>query len=108
MTDLTQALAGLPGAELVCAGLADLDRGDETAMALLVAVGAPRLRRLGLAIPPADRLPHSPEIRLYQLLGREHPHGTHSRYRALIRRLVSFERALERERGPGAAHRRSP
>ena len=83
---------GLPGAELVTKGLRDLaeDRRD-TIEALLVAVGRPRLRRLGLAVPAVD----APEHQLYQRLAREDPDSAHSRYNALIRRLVSFERAAE-------------
>jgi hypothetical protein len=39
----------------------------------------------------------TPEHRLYELLAREEPDSAHSRYNALIRRLVSLERALECE-----------
>jgi hypothetical protein len=42
-----------------------------------------------------ERTIASPEIRLYELLGRDAPDTAHSRYNALIRRLVSFERAAE-------------
>ena len=84
---------GLPGEDLVRQGRDDLERGLETVPALLVAVGAPRLRRLGLPLP--SRLPEDPEHRLYALLARDEPDGAHSRYNALIRRLVSFERAAE-------------
>jgi hypothetical protein len=82
----------LPGADIVRRGLADLSRGEETADALLVSIGAPRLRGAGLDLPPT--LP-DPEHRLYRLLSRDHGNDAHSRYNALIRRLVSFERALE-------------
>ncbi len=92
------SLQGLPGAELVEAGLRDLERGVDSAEALLVAIGAPRLRSLGLALPPPGRLPDRPELRLYELLGREAGRSTHARYNALVRRLVSFERCLARER----------
>jgi hypothetical protein len=80
----------LPGAELVEAGLADLERGVESEEALLVSIGAPRLQALGFEI----RSPiESPEHRLYELLAADDPDGAHSRYNALVRRLVSFERA---------------
>ena len=48
--------AGLPGAELVRDGVADLARGVESIPALLVSIGAPRLRDLGLEVqrPIAD------------------------------------------------------
>ena len=36
-----------------------------------------------------------PEHRLYDLLAATHGDGAHSQYNALIRRLVSFERAAE-------------
>jgi hypothetical protein len=85
----------LPGGDLIAAGLDDLQRGLETIPSLLVSIGAPRLRRLGHAVPP---LFPEPEQRLYALLAREHPAAAHSRYNALIRRLVSFERAAECER----------
>ena len=74
------------------AGLADLERGVESVEALLVSVGAPRLKALGFEIPSPLA---SPEHRLYELLARGDPDAAHSRYNALIRRLVSFERAAE-------------
>lgn len=83
----------LPGADLVEKGIEDLSRGIESAEALLVSVGAPRLRRrVGLHVPP--EIP-DPEMRLYRLLATSDPDSAHSRYNALIRRLVSFERAAE-------------
>jgi hypothetical protein len=81
----------LPGGDLVRDGLADLRAGRETPAALLVATGAPRLRQLGFDVPSVA----TPEHRLYDLLARHEPDSAHSRYNALIRRLVSFERALE-------------
>ena len=83
--------SGLPGADLVLAGLADLERGAESIPSLLLQIGAPRLRRLGFEVP-LSALP-SPEMRLYEVLSIEHGDGAHSQYNALIRRLVSFERA---------------
>ena len=66
--------------------------GQETINALLVSIGAPRLERLGFEIPSPIS---SPEHRLYELLAAEEPDSAHARYNALIRRLVSFERAAE-------------
>jgi hypothetical protein len=83
----------LPGADLIEAGLADLARGVESIPALLVLVGAPRLREGGIAVPETGI--RDPEHRLYARLGEEDPDSAHSRYNALIRRLVSYERALE-------------
>jgi hypothetical protein len=85
----------LPGGELVEKGLSDLAEGLETVESLLVSIGSPRLRSLGFDVPsPFD----DAEERLYLLLARENPEGAHSRYNALVRRLVSFERAAESAR----------
>ena len=84
---------GLPGWELVEQGVADLRRGAESVPAILVAIGAPRLRRLGIDVPGRE-IP-GPEHRLYLALSAEEPDSAHSRYNALLRRLVSFERAAE-------------
>jgi hypothetical protein len=82
----------LPGGDLVAKGLADLARSSVTVEALLVSIAAPRLRELG--VPIAAPLP-DPEHRLYESLAREDPDSAHSRYNALLRRLTSFESALE-------------
>jgi hypothetical protein len=82
----------LPGAEVIDSGVRDLEGGFESVEALLVSIGAPRLRALGFVV--SDPIA-SPELRLYERLREEDPDGAHSRYNALIRRLVSFERAAE-------------
>ncbi|HEY8182139.1 MAG TPA: hypothetical protein VII32_07845 [Thermoanaerobaculia bacterium] len=82
----------LPGADLIRRGLADLEKGIESVPSLLVLVGAPRLRRLGFVIPDTDFFP---EDKLYARLADEDSDSAHSRYNALIRTLVSFERAAE-------------
>lgn len=82
----------LPGAELIREGLRDLAAGVESIPALLVLVGAPRLRRLGYDVPDT---PDYPEDRLYAKLAASDSDTAHSRYNALIRQLVSFERASE-------------
>jgi hypothetical protein len=84
-------LEGLPGAELVRTGLLDLERGIPSISALLVSIGAPRLSRAGIDIP---RIEHDAEHRLYRALVQAGPDAAHARYNALLRRLVSFERAL--------------
>jgi hypothetical protein len=81
----------LPGGDLIAAGLADLESGIESVPALLVAIGAPRLSSLGIEVPDA---PTNPEHRLYARLASDAGDAAHARYNALIRRLVSFERAL--------------
>jgi hypothetical protein len=80
----------LPGGDFIETGIQDLEQGVVSVPALLISIGAPRLRLIGIRIPPAlDR----PEHRLYELLSREDSDAAHSRYNALIRRLVSYERA---------------
>jgi hypothetical protein len=83
----------LPGNDLIFAGIEDLQSRRETIPALLVAIGAPKLRSLGLEVP--QNLPSNPEHRLYDLLSATDPDSAHSKYNALIRKLVSFERALQ-------------
>jgi hypothetical protein len=83
-------IGGLPGAELVQQGIEDLRSGRESLEALLVSVGAPRLRAIGVEMPAAIA---EPEHKLYLTLARERGDAAHSSYNALIRRLVSFERA---------------
>ena len=82
----------LPGGSLVRQGLLDLAEGRPTRGALLVSIGAPRLRKLGLPVPEIDP---QPSHALYTLLAESEPDSAHSRYNALIRILVSFERAAE-------------
>lgn len=85
-------VTALPGAQLVEKGIADLDSGIESVEALLVSIGAPRLERLGYRVSsPLE----APELRLYERLARDDADSAHSRYNALVRRLVKFERAAE-------------
>jgi len=91
----------LPGEDLIEEGVRDLREQRETVAALLVAIGAPRLRRLGIELPKA--LPENPEDRLYYLLAQDEPDSAHSRYNAFIRRLVSYEHAAEREASHASA-----
>lgn len=82
----------VPGADLVRTGLDDLANGVDSIESLLVLIGAPRLRKLGLDVPDT---PDYPEDRLYAKLAEMSGDAAHSQYNALIRRLVSFERAME-------------
>ena len=82
----------LPGEEMIVRGIAALERGERTVEALLVSIGAPRLRLIGFALPPTIS---EPEDALWDLLAAGDPANVHSTYNALIRRLVSFERAAE-------------
>jgi len=95
----------LPGGELINSGLNDLKSGKESIGSLLIEIGEPRLRALGVAVSTSncrtmdstehDSTEHdSPEHRLYDLIAAENSLTAHSRYNALIRLLVSFERGL--------------
>ncbi len=85
-------LTHLPGGDLVAKGLDDLARGSESEEALLVSIAADRLRSAGL--PVAKALSNASH-RLYLRLAAEDEDSAHSRYNALLRRLTSFESALE-------------
>jgi len=90
---------GLPGAELVDAGLLELADGKVTLGSLLVSLAAPRLRREGV---PLGTVHEDPEERLYALLARSAGELAHARYGAYLRQLSSFADAcrtarLERE-----------
>ena len=87
------AMDSLPANDLISTGILDLRQERETVAALLVAIGAPKLRKLGVSLPAT--LPLNPEHRLYDLLASKGTDSAHSRYNALIRKLVSFQRALE-------------
>ncbi len=91
--------AALPGGDLIEKGLADRRRGAASIEALLVSIGAPRLALLGVTVP--DPIPDA-EHRLYDVLHDEDPDSAHGKYNALIRRLVSFERAA------AGSHARQP
>jgi len=80
----------LPGGDLILRGVADLGRGLRSNEALLVSIGAPRLAALGIVV--TNPIP-SAERELYARLHAEDPDSAHGRYNALVRRLVSFERA---------------
>jgi hypothetical protein len=82
-----------PGHELVSAGLVDLAAGRESVSALLVTMAAPRLRALGYDVPSAQGR-QRPSHRLYELLA-DDGRDAHSRYNALVGRIVSFARAAE-------------
>jgi hypothetical protein len=86
-------LMGLPGEELVRKGLADLGSGKVTEEACLVSMASPRLRDCGLLSADASLVADA-ELTLYRLLG-EHAEDPYSSYNSLVRRLVSFEHALD-------------
>ena len=89
--------AFLPGEELVNRGLSDLAQGRISDSSLLVLIAAPRLRRLGIQVPEGD-YPKPYEHQLYGRLEERLGAAAHSAYNGLLRRIVSYSRALERER----------
>src|SRR5690349_5854829 len=86
----------LPGEELVEQGLADLMHNRVTDLAFLVLIAGPRLRSLGIRIPQTS-LPKPYDHQLYERLDQRLGTAAHSYYNSLIRRIVSYEHALERE-----------
>ena len=78
---------GLPGGELVDAGLSDLASGRTSVASLLVSLAAPRLRREG--VPVTNPQP-DPEQRLYRLLESTEGDLAHARYNAYLRLITSF------------------
>jgi hypothetical protein len=86
---LVLARPALPGIDVIESGMRDLAEQRSSIQALQVSIAAPRLRLLGLRLP--EPLP-DPEERLFAQLAATHGNGAHSRYNAMIRRLVSFAR----------------
>jgi hypothetical protein len=93
---------GLPGGDLVDAGLAALAASRTTPESLAVSLAAPRLRREGV---PVGATLEDPERRLFELLSRSEGDLAHARYNAHLRQLVSFADAchLVRLRRPVAS-----
>src|SRR5580765_7592173 len=81
---------------MVKQGLTDLAKGKLSESALLVLVAGPRLRGLGISVPKYS-LDEPYEDTLYSLIEERLDRGAHSYYNSLIRRIVSYARALKRE-----------
>lgn len=90
-----QDFSDLPGASAIERGLSDARQGRETVEALLIAIAAPRLAWLGVDVPASSNGVEDAELRLYAKLQEQGEPDPYSRYNALLRSLVSFERALE-------------
>jgi hypothetical protein len=89
---------GLPGADLMEQGLADLRARRITEHALLVLVGEPRLRALDIAFPEYRPSFNGPiEHAFYDLLEEKYDRDAYSRYNSMLRRMASFAHGLERE-----------
>jgi hypothetical protein len=92
-----ESLKRLPGAEIVLPGLADLEEGRRTINANAVQSAAPRLRRLGFDVPSAKGGAPAAHL-LYEQLSEDLGDAAHSRYNAILARVVSFAGAAERAR----------
>src|SRR4051812_28921391 len=102
-----QKWKGVPGADLMEQGLADLAEKRVTEHSLLVMVGAPRLRRLGIELAEVKRVNSGPiEHELYDLLESLYGAAAYSRYNSLLRRMDSFAHALEREQAKSSLETR--
>lgn len=88
---------GLPGGDIVDAGLKDLAGGIESAQSLAVSLAAPRLRREG--VPVGATLPDADD-RLYALLSRTQGDLAHARYLAWLEQMASFADACRYRRRP--------
>jgi hypothetical protein len=78
---------GLPGGEIVDAGLSDLAAEKVTVESLLISLAEPRLRREGV---PVGAVLVNPEDRLYDLLCTAHDDLAFARYGAYLRQISSF------------------
>jgi len=89
-----EAYRRLPGAEIVLAGIADIEAGRRSINASAVQCAAPRLRRIGLEAPSAQGdVPAAHD--LYRQLRAEYGDAAHSRYNAILARIASFAGAAE-------------
>jgi hypothetical protein len=89
-------LEGVPGWEIVAAGLADIAAGRVTIEAELVKSAAHRLETIGLPVPSGQP---SAGSRLYELVAADVGEArAHGRYNALRRRLASFIRTAAHAR----------
>lgn len=81
------AALGLPGGDIVDTGLADIANNTTSPESLAVSLAAPRLRREGVPIGPAQP---DPENRLYELLSQATGDLAHARYAAYLEQIASF------------------
>lgn len=86
---------GLPGGDLVDAGLEALAEERSSRESLLVSLAAPRLRREGV---PVGRTEEAAEERLYELLEEDSEQLAHARYLANLRQVASFADACRSAR----------
>jgi hypothetical protein len=90
---IVSELSNLPGDDLVTQGVEDLNAGRRSVPGLVVAMAAPRLRRLGIEVP--EGTDPIAAHRLYETLSAGNDPDPYRRFNALVARVVSFARALE-------------
>lgn len=88
-------LVNIPGAELILEGISQLKRQELGVEGLLVLIAQENLRSLGFIFDAPLTSVEPYEHLLYALLEDSFGSEAHSRYNALIARIVSFRRALE-------------
>lgn len=88
-------MEALPGADLIKKGLEDCENNVVTVHSLLIDIGRRRLEAAGLVVPDHQHLQGDAEFLLYELIQKEGHCDPYSCYNALLRRLISFEQALE-------------
>lgn len=92
-TKNVELIENLPGADRIREGINDFINQRHTIPSCLVRIASPRLTKAGL-IPQPDEPDINAELDLYEMLSNE-GENAYSRYNALIRELVSFERSLD-------------
>lgn len=90
-------LARLPGWEIISEGLADSATSRVTPAACAISIARPRLSKAGLVSTLHPKIAE-PEHVLYRLFRSENG-DAYRRYNAFLRRLISFEHALDRMEG---------
>lgn len=99
---------GLPGWEVVDAGLRDLANGVLSSVnALAVTEVRPKLRFLGVPVPDTAQHTLKTRMTLYRMMEQQHGDMAHARFCALLERVDSFCDALA-SRAPalhGSPHR---
>jgi hypothetical protein len=91
----SKALASLPGAEIVLAGIEDIEVGRQSVNATAVRSASSRLRRLGLNAPVAEGETPAAHQLFHQLSEELGDRAAHARYNAILERVASFARAAE-------------
>jgi len=83
-----------PGGDLIQQGIIDSQANRQTIFSCLIQIGFPTLSKMNL-LPPEIQLltQEDAELTLYRIL-RSETGDAYSRYNALMRRLISFERAI--------------